>query len=197
MKRIAALLENLVEQIPALEKVAAAAQGVTNADLRALLAGAHDQTFKARVAFVGTEADVEYVGLMLAHAVAELKRIADLTDDEATFESTAADEPAASSDELAPLTTEDPAAPATDNMDPAPAMDSLNAPSDVEGPAGDEKLAPTPEVTVDVQIDGEGVEVVHGEDSKLYVVLPDNAVLSLAEATSGEAKSILAKLNRL
>lgn len=57
MKRIAALLESLVEQIPALEAVAASAQGITNADLRALLEGAQDQTFKARAAFVGTEAD--------------------------------------------------------------------------------------------------------------------------------------------
>jgi hypothetical protein len=185
MKRIAALLENLVEQIPALEKVAASAQGVTNADLRALLAGAHDQTFKARVAFVGTEADVEYVSLMLAHAVQELKRIADLTDDEATFEPTALDETLPSDD--APLTEDAPVVP---DMGEAPLVTD-------EAPAGDEKLAPTPEVTVDVQIDGEGVEVVHGEDSKLYVVLPDNAVLSLAEATPGEAKSILAKLNRL
>lgn len=195
MKRIAALLESLVEQIPALEQVAATAQGVTNADLRALLAGAHDQTFKARVAFVGTEADIEYVGLMLAHAVQELKRIADLTDDEASFEPTALDEPADPSDELAPLTDEAPLAPAPEG-DLAPAIDTPGMPAE-DAPAGDEKLAPTPEVTVDVQIDGEGVEVVHGEDSKLYVVLPDNAVLSLAEATPGEAKSILAKLNRL
>jgi hypothetical protein len=189
MKRIAALLESLVEQIPALEKVAAAAQGVTNADLRALLEGAQDQTFKARVAFVGTEADVEYVGLMLAHAVAELKRIADLTDDEAIFEAPTADDQLSADEPLAP-TDEAPLAP---EMDMAPAVEAPAA----EEVSGDEKLAPTPEVTVDVQIDGEGVEVVHGEDSKLYVVLPDNAVLSLAEATPGEAKSILAKLNRL
>jgi hypothetical protein len=189
MKRIAAKLESLVEQIPALEIMAASAQGITNADLKALLEGAFDQSFKVRAAFVGTEVDVEYVGLMLAHAVKELKRIADLTDDEATFEPVADDQPlddSALSTEEAPLALDTP----------------LDAPLSPEVPeagpvSGDEKLAPTPEVTVDVQIDGEGVEVVHGEDSKLYVVLPDNAVLSLAEATPGEAKSILAKLNRL
>lgn len=187
MKRIAALLESLVEQIPALEAVAASAQGITNADLRALLEGAQDQTFKARAAFVGTEADIEYVGLMLAHAVKEIKRIADLTDDEAIFEVPAEDQP--SIDEANPV-TEAPLDVPVDAVLPTETLDE-------GGLTGDEKLAPTPEVTVDVQIDGEGVEVVHGEDSKLYVVLPDNAVLSLAEATPGEAKSILAKLNRL
>ena len=186
MKRIAAKLESLVEQIPALEVLAAAAQGITNADLKALLEGAFDQSFKARASFVGTEVDVEYVGLMLAHAVKELKRIADLTDDEAVFETPTED-------------LSSPEVPAEE----APLLDApLDAPVSTEAPdagdvSGDEKLAPTPEVTVDVQVDGEGVEVVHGEDSKLYVVLPDNAVLSLAEATPGEAKSILAKLNRL
>ena len=43
------------------------------------------------------------------------------------------------------------------------------------------------DVTIDVKIDGEGVEVINDADGKCYIVLPDNSVMSLHQATATEA----------
>ena len=52
------------------------------------------------------------------------------------------------------------------------------------------------DVTIDVKIDGEGVEVINDADGKCYIVLPDNSVMSLHQATATEAATALEKLNR-
>lgn len=200
MRKVASILESLVGSVPALEAIAAKAQGVTNSDLRALLERAPDPVIKARAAHVGGEADLSYFGVLMANAIKELKRVADLTDDEAEFpefpeegmdeefageEAPAIEEPAL---EEAPI-IEEPLTPAIE--------ETFVEPIEMGAPIAPESvLAPSPEVTVDIHVDGEGVEVVHGDDDRLYVVLPESTVLSLHTASEEETRKILAKLNR-
>lgn len=202
MRKVASILESLVGEVPSLEAIAAKAQGVTNNDLRALLERAPDPVIKARAAHVGGEADLSYFGVLMANAIKELKRVADLTDDEAEFpefpeegtdEFAAEDEPLTTTEEEtfeeAPV-VEEPITPAIEEttiMEPLPISEPVQQES---------VLAPNPEVTVDIHVDGEGVEVVHGDDDRLYVVLPESTVLSLHTASEEETRNILAKLNR-
>lgn len=202
MRKVASILESLVGQVSTLEAIAAKAQGVTNNDLRALLERAPDPVIKARAAYVGNEADLSYFGVLMANAIKELKRVADLTDDEAEFP----EFPEEGADEFE--TTEEPTMePSITEGSEAPLVEEAPLteepaiaepfPEIVMEPVAEESiLAPSPQVTVDIHVDGEGVEVVHGDDDRLYVVLPESTVLSLHTASEEETRTILAKLNR-
>ena len=55
----------------------------------------------------------------------------------------------------------------------------------------------TNNVTVDVQIDGDGVQVVADDDSKLFLVLPEKSVLKLSEASAEETIKALKLASKL
>lgn len=169
MKRVARTLESLVGSLAQLESIAAKAKGITDKDLGALIASAPEPAINSRTAHVGSNVSVGFFQIALANAISELKLIADLTDDEAEFPEfdETPDHIEPDGDEL-PLVESDPLA-------------ELNEEN--------------PEVSVDVSIDGEGVEVVN-EDGQCYIVLPDNSVMSLHKASAEEASAALDKLNR-
>lgn len=196
MRKVASLLESLVAEVATLEAIATKAKGVTNSDLRALLERALDPTIKARAAHVGGEADLSYFRVLMANAIKELQRVADLTDDSAEFPEFSED---AGDEGFSEETEEDEfgsSEPAVEDSFETPAPDLATESITPDLTSGETVLAPNPEVTVDIHIDGEGVEIVHGEDDQLYVVLPENAVLSLHTASEEETRTVLAKLNR-
>jgi hypothetical protein len=172
MKRVAKSLESLVEQIAQLEATAALAKGITDKDLEALVSRAANPIIKARTAHVGSHASIGFFQIALSNAISELKIIANLTDDEAEFPSL--EEPAISEPESI--------------VDPLQDSEVSELPLDL----GEEDHS----TTVDVRIDGEGVEVVNDSDGKCYIVLPDDSVMSLHKATTAEATIALEKLNR-
>lgn len=202
MKKVANLLESLVAEIATLESIATKAKGVTNRDLRALLEGARSPKIKAHAAHVGGEADLSYFKVLMANAIRELNRVADLTDEDADFPEFAEEgkddgfeneETPEENTSEAPLPDESMDTTLDTSLDTGLAGPPETISSEV---SGETVLAPNPEVTVDIHIDGEGVEIVHGEDDKLYVVLPENAVLSLHTASVEETRMVLEKLNR-
>jgi len=178
MKRTANALDSLVKALPQLEGLAVATQGVSDQDLRKIIASSADPKIKSRVSSIGGNgASVEYAKTLLGAFIAEIHLIGDLTDLDQDFPAV---EP---SPELSPEPT---------FPEPTPEPDlGIEPTTDTTGlPAGIEPSAP--EVTVDVQVEGEGVQVVHDEDSKLYLVLPDNAVMTLTEASVEGKKKALA-----
>jgi hypothetical protein len=183
MNRTANALDSMVEVLPQLESLAVATQGVSDQDLRNLLTGSVDPKIKSRVASIGGNgASVEYAQTLLRAFIAEVHLIGDLTDLDKEFP-----EVVEAPIEPDPDPMSDLGAPASDlgpTLEPTPVTNEL--PTEIE-PAGG-----TPEVTVDVQVEGEGVKVVHDEDSKLYLVLPDNAVMTLTEASVEDKKKALA-----
>jgi hypothetical protein len=173
MLRTAKSLDGLVESINALKKVHRFAALVTDEKLQELLSKSSDQKLAKRASIVGSHASPDYARALLAATIREIQKISDLADVETDFP------------EMVPPTEEAPA----EGGEEAPVV-SEEAPAAV--PA--EALLAEPEV--EVAVEGEGVELVHAEDSKLYMVLPNSTVLKLSDASPEEAKVAMALLKQ-
>jgi hypothetical protein len=184
MKRTAIALDSLVEVLPQLENLAVATQEVSDQDLRNLIKGSADPKIKSRVACIGGNGpSVEYAKTLLGAFIAEIRLIGDLTDLDKEFPEVAPMESDPHPDDMPGDGMGIGLEPESESMmESAPVTDLPEAIT----PAGE------PEVTVDVQVEGEGVQVVHDEDSKLYLVLPDNAVMTLTEASVEDKTKALA-----
>lgn len=169
MNPTAIALDSIVEALPQLKSLVAATQGISDSDLRNLIEGCADPKIKGRTAHVGSGASIEYAKTLLAAFTAEVEAIADLTDLDKEF----------------------------------PEVVETSSPESVEHsevPAIQESVTsaePSDDVTVDVQIDGEGVKVVADDDSKLYLVLPEKSVLKLSEASAEEKEQALKLASKL
>jgi len=177
MLRIAKSLDGLVESINALKKIHRFAALVTDEKLQELLSKSSDKKLAKRASIVGSHASPDYARALLAATIREIQKISDLADVETEFP------------EMVPPTEEAPEAeaPAEGGEDEAPAeLAPISVPA--------EALLPEPEV--EVAVEGEGVELVHAEDSKLYMVLPNSTVLKLSDASPEEAKVAMALLKQ-
>ena len=168
MNPTAIALDSIVEALPQLKSLVAATQGISDSDLRDLLKDCADPKIKGRTAHVGRGASIEYAKTLLAAFTAEVEAIADLTDLDQEF----------------------------------PEVVETSSPESVEHsevPAVQESVtsAETSDVTVDVQIDGDGVQVVADDDSKLFLVLPEKSVLKLSEASAEETIKALKLASKL
>jgi hypothetical protein len=172
MLRTAKSLDGLVESINVLKKVHRFAALVTDEKLQQLLSKSSDKKLAKRASIVGSHASPDYARALLAATIREIQKISDLADVETDFP------------EMVPPTEEAPAK----GGEEAPVV-SEEAPA---APA--EALLAEPEV--EVAVEGEGVELVHAEDSKLYMVLPNSTVLKLSDASPEEAKVAVALLKQ-
>lgn len=168
MNPTAIALDSIVEALPQLKSLVAATQGISDSELRDLLEGCADPKIKGRTAHVGSGASIEYAKTLLAAFTAEVEAIADLTDLDQEF----------------------------------PEVVETSSPESVEHsevPAAQESVTSTEtsDVTVDVQIDGDGVQVVADDDSKLFLVLPEKSVLKLSEASAEETEKALKLASKL
>lgn len=183
LQHIANTLDTLLEgNVELLQKLAAQAKGISNEDLKKLIAASSDPRIQARAALVGTSVNIEFARNLLASAAQEFKILSDLTDPDMAFDAPDETSPETAPDNQGePLTSEPPVTPETSVTDSnlPPALQSEN-----------------PEQTVDVQIEGDGVQVVYDDEKNLCIVLPDNSVLTLNEATASTKQMALAKLNR-
>jgi len=168
MNPTAIALDSIVEALPQLKSLVAATQGISDSELRDLLEGCADPKIKGRTAHVGSGASIEYAKTLLAAFTAEVEAIADLTDLDQEF----------------------------------PEVVETSSPESVEHsevPSTQESVMSTEtnNVTVDVQIDGDGVQVVADDDSKLFLVLPEKSVLKLSEASAEETIKALKLASKL
>lgn len=168
MNPTAIALDSIVEALPQLKSLVSATQGISDSELRDLLEGCADPKIKGRTAHVGSGASIEYAKTLLAAFTAEVEAIADLTDLDQEF----------------------------------PEVVETSSPESVEHsevPAAQESVTSTEtsDVTVDVQIDGDGVQVVADDDSKLFLVLPEKSVLKLSEASAEETEKALKLASKL
>ena len=168
MNPTAIALDSIVEALPQLKSLVAATQGISDSDLRNLIEGCADPKIKGRTAHVGSGASIEYAKTLLAAFTAEVEAIADLTDLDKEF----------------PEVVETSSPESVEHSEVPAVQESIISPE-------------TSDVTVDVQIDGEGVQVVADNDSKLFLVLPEKSVLKLSEASAEETEKALKLASKL
>lgn len=168
MNPTAIALDSIVEALPQLKSLVAATQGISDSDLRNLLEGCADSKIKGRTAHVGRGASIEYAKTLLAAFTAEVEAIADLTDLDQEF----------------PEVVETSSPESVEHSEVPAVQESVTSPE-------------TSDVTVDVQIDGDGVQVVADDDSKLFLVLPEKSVLKLSEASAEETEKALKLASKL
>jgi hypothetical protein len=175
MKKVAQSLDALVETLPALEAALKNADAIDDAAFKRLL----ETAGRPKLAKKSDAVSPEYAKALVAAAIIELKKLQRFAESDEV-----ADEFPEMVDEggegEAPATEGEPEVPATtEEGEPALTEESADTPAS-------STIEDEPEV--EVTIDGDGVQVVHGEDSKLYMILPDNSVLKMEEATEREAK---------
>lgn len=168
MNPTAIALDSVVEALPQLKSLVAATQGISDSDLRNLIEGCADSKIKGRTAHVGSGASIEYAKTLLAAFTAEVEAIADLTDLDKEF----------------PEVVETSSPESVEHSEVPAVQESVTSPE-------------TSDVTVDVQIDGDGVQVVADSDSKLFLVLPEKSVLKLSEASAEETEKALKLASKL
>jgi hypothetical protein len=160
MRRVAQSLDALVETLPALRAALKNASAVNDAAFKRLL----EKSGRPKLAKKSDTVSPEYAKALVAAAIVELKKLQRFAE---------SDDVADEFPEMVDEGAEGEASTTTEEGDDAHTIE--------EGLGSEE-----PEV--EVTIDGDGVEVVHGEDSKLYMILPDNSVLKMEEASEREAK---------
>lgn len=160
MKRVAQALDALVGKLATLQSISALAQTVSTADLNKLLKASSDPKIQARAN--KHQAEMEFFRTLIAGAVKELEDIAALADVDAEFP------------ELVEPAVKVPALPSGDSAAPGePEMET----------SGETTVTTPPESEVSVEISGDAVQVVNGDDGRIHVVLPDNSVMTLSEAS--------------
>jgi Arc/MetJ family transcription regulator len=165
MRRVAQSLDALVETLPALRAALKNASAVNDAAFKRLL----EKSGRPKLAKKSDTVSPEYAKALVAAAIVELKKLQRFAE---------SDDVADEFPEMVDEGAEDEASTTTEEGD-----DDAHT---IEEGSDDGLGSEEPEV--EVTIDGDGVEVVHGEDSKLYMILPDNSVLKMEEASEREAK---------
>jgi hypothetical protein len=163
MKTLAQKLDAALKNFSALEAMSIELDGIKDEDLRQLLNATEDPKFKKRAQSVNSAV---FGGVEYLHALLKA----------ATLE-------AKRLADIADLDAEFP-----EVAEPLPTPEVAPVPEAAP-------VAPVPEeeTVVNLQIEGpEGVEMVQ-ENGQIYVILPDNAILKMTEASTTEREAILAK----